>query len=125
MEDTVDIKQRRLAVLNEACNHFNSTNRSKDEINGGCFYYPPTPSSEGCAVGRLIKDKELCKSLDAMDDTGVEQVFDYLPNDVQELGKAFLNSLQLLHDTSRFWNEKGLTEEGVEVKEHIIKHYCS
>ncbi len=106
------IKQKQLRILNETINNFNSTNRCVTE-NGSCNYY--LEGKQGCAIGRLIEDKELCKKLDKLDYGGVSyhNVFDLLPDELKELTKGFLSDLQNLHDESECWNETGLTNRGL------------
>lgn len=58
-----EIKQKRLVVLEDACSYFNLNTRNSNEFKA-CKYYPVSDKSEGCAVGRLIKDKKLCKRMD-------------------------------------------------------------
>lgn len=78
----------------------------------GCKYYPVSDKSEGCAVGRKIKDKELCKMLDDLEDPGVGNVFDDLPDDLKVCGKNFLTFVQVLHDSMMSWDITGLTPYG-------------
>ena len=120
----IDIQKRRKAVLDDTIAYFNTNTRSIDETLKCC--YRPTELSEGCAVGRLIKDKELCKQLDANLEgvgTGVVRVFNKLPIEVQELGESFLCDLQSLHDLGGYWDENGLRESGVERANRIREQY--
>lgn len=122
---TSEIKQRRLSLLEETASHFNINNRSTNS-DGGCTYYPVNLLSEGCAIGRLIKDKELCQNLDIhgyfIDD---KNAFSKLPLDLQELGKLFLRTVQILHDEEKFWDNQGLTVKGEKAKQDIIIKFCS
>lgn len=76
----------------------------------GCVY-SPTSSSPGCAIGRHIEDKTLCKKWDEKS-VPVQFIFDDLPINLKELGKHFLRLVQALHDNKENWNEAGLTELG-------------
>lgn len=118
------IIQRRRELLEETVTHYTLSNRNS--LNGKCYYYPVNPNTEGCAIGRKIADKELCKQMDAMKETAVSdtQIFNLLPIELQELGIAFLTELQRLHDLNSYWCKTGLSEQGIEAKNHIIKHYC-
>ncbi len=118
------ITKRRIEVLNDTINHYNLNNRSNKGVD--CTYFPAHEGSEGCAVGRLIKDKELCKELDKPNGatgSGVSGIFDKLPEDVKFLGKNFLRDLQHLHDEKLNWVESGLSHRGLEEVKIIIKNF--
>ncbi len=78
-----------------------------------CKYF--MEGSPGCAIGRLIEDKELCRKLDECSNTGVDEdeIFSKLPADLQEYGPDFLRELQELHDEDNNWDIYGLTQEGM------------
>ena len=117
------IKERRLVVLNDTINHYNLKNLSFSCIDKNkyqCFYYPQTDKTEGCAIGRLIKDKELCKEFGSK---SLKQVFEYLPSNLKGLGSAFLSDLQGLHDVQKNWNKIGLSKMGLRRVEIIKKEY--
>ena len=115
------IFKRREDLLNDTINHYNSNNRSIT-LSGQCYYYPVNDKSEGCAIGRLIKDKELCKTFGCRN---VNEVFSEIPKELQELGPEFLSQLQCLHDVGANWNESGLSENGKEVVEFIREIYLA
>jgi hypothetical protein len=102
------IKQSRL--LEKTAKHYNNLNRNTD--GGLCYYFPRHENTEGCAIGRLIKDKQLCKRLDENGNSAVGEVFNRLPKYVKQYGKEFLSRLQELHDTNVYWYAKGLTPDG-------------
>ena len=129
MPTELQIKQ--LAFLNETCSHFNLSNRSTtDEY--GCQYYPAHDETEGCAIGRKIADKDLCKKLDnnfknefKNPTTSVKhkEIFDLLPSELKELGQSFLQAIQGLHDTEHYWTLEGLSNDGKTRKEEIITKF--
>lgn len=115
------IKERRLEILKWEKNNRNIFNRSTKFDK--CIY-----SGEiGCAIGRLISDKELCEKLDSFKITGVYEpfVFNSLPENVKELGKPFLSDIQLLHDNEGYWNENGLSESGMFFYKKIKQTTCN
>ena len=79
----------------------------------------------GCAIGRHILDKGLCKKLDNMSNGSVilDEVFELLPDNLKELGKNFLFEIQKLHDNKYNWNADGLSEKGVVAKNNIIQEF--
>ena len=105
-----------LAFLEDTIKHYNSTNRGV-VIYCGCSY------TAGCAIGRHLS-KELCEKLDDCESNGVSNtlVFNQLPADLQALGQEFLTLIQKLHDSSEYWDEKGLSSKGLE-KANNIKDY--
>lgn len=112
-------KEQKIALLEETTNFFNSQNRCRDKIDGGCKYY--MKGLNGCAIGRLIEDKELCKELDKMEGTEVSniKIFELLPENLQEYGQSFLVELQKLHDTEYYWNDEGLSLAGEVFKKQM------
>jgi len=112
-------------MLNDTINHFNSSNRSKVEGKTGCTYLPAHSNSQGCAIGRLIEDKALCKEFDSFGVSGVgnEKVFEKLPLELKYLGQNFLNRVQQLHDWGHFWSEGGLNDRGLREVENIKNNF--
>ena len=39
-------------------------------------------------------------------------IFHRLPKEIQNYGVTFLQTIQSLHDKDKFWNKKGLTDDG-------------
>lgn len=111
MEKT--LKEKQLDLLNETISFFNLGNRCiGSDSSTACFYY--YEGKEGCAIGRKIEDKELCKSLDKEGAVTRNYVFNLLPDNLKELGQDFLINVQGLHDTISFWTKTGLSEKGEE-----------
>lgn len=122
MEQTLE--QKRLAVLEDTISYFNLSTRNTNK-HGTCKYLSKHTKTQGCAIGRLIADKELCEELDNLGEivcgVGHDNVFNRLPSNLKELGKPFLLELQLLHDNPYFWNDIGLSVEGI-LKANNIKN---
>ncbi len=101
------IQNKQLKVLNETISHYNIGNRG---YSGVCQYI--TGDGRKCAIGRLITD-DLASNLEKnYGGKRVNDVFKFLPKDIQELGEDFLEYLQTLHDSRHYWNETGLTDSG-------------
>lgn len=115
-----ELQQKQLKVLMYEVAFRNSTNRSYSDYDKRCKY-----SGIGCAIGRLISDKKLCKKLDKYRSpagfslTSVTDVFKMLPEDIKSLDKYFLIDLQYLHDTEKHWTPQGLSEIGEKFVENI------
>lgn len=107
-------KEDKIALLEETAAFFNSGNRSTGPDGHSCLYW--SQSSQGCAIGRLIEDKELCRKLDGSfsDDSSVTngEVFACLPVEIREYGRVFLAELQSLHDYLPNWDKDGLSQFG-------------
>ncbi len=71
----------------------------------------------GCAIGRHIDDKDLCKDLDAglVKSISFTSNFNRLPQKLQDLTKNFLVCVQILHDTEGNWNSQGISEAGKKI----------
>lgn len=116
-------KQEMLALLNETAATYNSTNRSVEITPDGhelCKYF--TSADCGCAIGRLIPDKELCQRLDALAKYGssvVTDIYKLLPENLQEYPIDFLSQLQKLHDKEFNWVATGISEVGKQKVEEI------
>jgi hypothetical protein len=103
-----------MGLLVSTAQHYNHKNLGR-KTNGSCSY------EAGCAVGRLISNKELCKKLDDRDSSSVSDVFSRLPKSVQKYGKSFLADLQKLHDNDSHWDNKGLTVSGLRTTQEIAE----
>jgi hypothetical protein len=112
-----ELKAKRLEFLNETISFYTSENRCIDD-NGNCKYY--FEGKPGCAIGRHIEDKELCKNLDSnLPDTffggasvSYDYIFNELPAHLKILGKEFLHMVQQLHDNADNWDINGITIHG-------------
>ena len=112
------LQQKQLAFLEETVKFYNTNNRCVE--GSKCFYY--LDGKDGCAIGRHIKNKTLCRSFDKYSLTSVitDSIFYSLPKKLQYLTQMFLDAIQKLHDNKQNWNKGGLSERGKgEVK--IIK----
>ncbi len=117
-----ELQTKQLALLEDIIKFFNSENRCTDNQDCCKYYFE---GKEGCAIGRLIPDKELCKKLDLgigeYNTSGVSniEVFKLLPKELQYYEQEFLYRLQRLHDIKENWNSSGLTEKGQFITEDI------
>ncbi len=110
-------------VLKETVEFYNLGNRAIQGDN--CYYI--TNCGNKCAVGRLLTDKE-CHRIENFSITGIGDFYasefeEYLPEKVAELGQEFLGKLQELHDWANNWTETGISKEGIEVANNIIKRF--
>ena len=124
------LQKKQLALLNETVSYYSENpieRRCKSTYNR-CYYSPEKankPNSEGCAVGRLLsptKRKYLDMAFENCD-TSVEAVFDNLPKKIQVYGMDFLEELQSLHDVSVYWDDKGITKDGLGKVERIKSNF--
>lgn len=108
-------KEQKLALLDETAAAYTSATRCTTH-SGSCQYF--IEGKIGCAIGRLIKDKELCRGLDNGDYAGGytsvanSDVFSLLPADLKDYGQQLLVSLQNLHDDEPNWDTDGLSDAG-------------
>jgi len=113
------LNSQQLEFLNETVNHYNKNNRSATLINetfgeNKCSYFPQNNKSLGCAIGRHVSDKDLCKEWDKLpnDKSSVYAIFEQLPEYLRLLDCNFLLAIQRLHDNPNNWDENGLSETG-------------
>lgn len=86
-------------------------------------------TSEGCAIGRLFEEsisEEIDNRIGEISiDLLMQKEFSLIPDWFKELYKKnnlFFVKLQRLHDTKRYWDNKGLSEEGKEFVRIIIQN---
>ena len=122
----LDIKQRRLAFLDDTAKDYTVNNRAiKDRI---CVY-SRTDTSPGCAIGRHLH-LDVAYEFDSIGSIAkVAQMgrLHLIPVWMQEMGVPFLTYVQSLHDTNiglTFWDDKGLTKHGKNEYEQIKKSFC-
>ncbi len=104
------LKDLQLTFLEETVAHYNINNKAYDS--DGCTYSSIDDISKGCAIGRHIRDKTLCKRLDKIGGVGKHNVFKLLPKKLQKLGQKFLRKIQSLHDNEYNWSAIGLSYHG-------------
>jgi len=118
-DSKLDLAKRQLAFLEDTVSFFNSSNRNFIRkknfvtLNNEQCVYSPTENSPGCAIGRHLS-KKLANELDRQKLTSVSYtvIFDKLPDWMKDLGNAFLEDVQRLHDWSAYWTKDGLSKEG-------------
>lgn len=107
------VKNARRAFLDDMVAFYHRRNRGS--FCGGC-QYSPTSFSPGCAVGRHVPNKKICLQWDcSTSGTTVSNpsIFFNLPPSLQVLGWGFARAVQMLHDTPVYWNDDGLSIEGL------------
>lgn len=122
-QKSMKTKQDKLNLLEETATFYTSENRCVwSKGLSACQYYTKD-IPHGCAIGRLIPDKTLCKQLNSWGGVCNTPTFNLLPPDLQEYGQSFLSELQRLHDGEYNWNMSGLSLTGIrfvqEIREQI------
>lgn len=101
----------RLNFLLDTAEYYNSKNRAigKDKL---CVY-SCTNESKGCAIGRFLP-KAMARKFDNYSNSSIQnnEIFNSLPEDLQNLGQDFLLKIQELHDGKSYWTLKGLSSDG-------------
>lgn len=116
-----------IEIIEETAKHYNLLNRAEGE-NGSCNYL-----QEGtgfmCAVGRCMRAEALEEygdfngDVDSLTTDMIELLDHYLKDEYKGHHKGFWFDLQLFHDCSEYWSIKGLSEEGEDMKNDLIKRY--
>jgi len=119
LKNIKNINQRRLKFLELTASFYNKTNRRVvNKSRESYCLYSSSKDSPGCAIGRWVsKDSDL--DFDTIAPVYSEGVFRNLPKWMQEMGKKFLCTVQLFHDSDCNWNEKGLSNSGNRIYEDI------
>ena len=121
MEKLMQRSTSKKQLLVNTITHFNSKNRAVN-FNGTCFYR--TKDGKACAIGREIPTELATRFANNYFQGGTfitaENNFKLLPQRLKNMGKYFLNDIQHLHDTPKYWNAKGLTDTG----KKWVKHIC-
>lgn len=91
-----------------------------------CYYSPvnaDNPNSEGCAIGRwLSPDLQLKLDNESYPGINTDDVFEQLPDNLQQLGQSFLSSVQSLHDGNS-WCQGGVINSNIYNLKRIIQNY--
>lgn len=120
--------EEKIQLLNETVAYYSeNTLRRCIKADFNCFYDGANntfTASDGCAIGRLLT-KELRAELDLefknnSVNSGVFNIFNRLPKEVQSYGKTYLLRLQNFHDNSIFWDDAGLSDYGITEVKYLI-----
>lgn len=105
----------KLEIIEETVNHY-SEDTSRRAFNGsGCEYL--MEDGRNCAVGRYFTEDGLFNFGDCITCFDYDMI-PYLKEEYRIDDYYFWCNLQELHDTTKFWDKNGLTEEGrTKVKE--------
>jgi len=112
------ITQKEKEILLETVSFYNSKNRGYDEDSGNCAY----EGSDGnrCAVGRCMTDEgiKIANTFPADGGSDVNVINEkvnidsLLQEKYQGVSLSFWKELQMLHDSSKYWDESGITDFG-------------
>ena len=103
-------KQRRMKFLNDMVKFYSEdvSRRSKSEDGDWCCYL--AYNGNKCAIGRWIPEEKYVSSIER---NGVNAfVLSILPKEIANLDKCFLQDVQFLHDTNRYWTKFRLSVKG-------------
>lgn len=130
----------KLEIIEETAAFYNLGNRGfepniylqgkngKNDKIGRCKY--KTVSGNLCAIGRCLKQsgpeyflKEGLGSLGKFSRGNLDLFFTFLKEEYRGHSRFFWIEIQLFHDRSENWTEKGLSAEGVYYKNNLIKTF--
>lgn len=117
-------KKKMREFLEDVCAYYNSKNRAVSKKTGCCVYYDPETLNR-CAIGREMSLNDAKKLHLNHGSVGVSAnfVLKSIPHRLRIMGVNFLKQVQNLHDTDLYWDEHGITKEGVNFKETIIDSF--
>lgn len=106
------VKNAQTQFLRDTVKFYNSKNRATKPSSTACIY-SPTPDSPGCAIGRHVSNKLICREWDTVGSlVSLGEMADSGLGGLLVLGKRFLRDVQSLHDDFACWGESGLSERG-------------
>lgn len=120
--------EKLMVILQDTVNYYEKNPDRRCVSSTGCRYDSKTLGleGEGCAIGRLVTE-ETREKLDIYPDLAVggknfkgNQIADIQWGEYINSNIDFFTDLQGLHDEDGYWNEVGLTDEGVERYEYIL-----
>lgn len=114
------IEQKLQKMVNDLRKYTLKT-RAIGEVSGdpyGCVYYNPETKNK-CIIGKQIPHDILMDIEEYWADTSIVELLICVPDIAEldtfkEVSSQTLDDLQRIHDMNNFYNEMGLTEEGVE-----------
>lgn len=126
---------REFNMLQDVITHFGEdpiNRRSEEEglYETYCVYsrQENKPNNIGCAIGMYLSDK-VAEKLDRNDEGSIKDILKnpelkkLLPKWMLAIDPNFLEDIQILHDNDFIWNDKGLTEKGLDIVRMICKNY--
>ena len=122
------LKKRMLKMLEIVSKHYNLNNRAS--VDNACVYVFKAEDGEvrNCAVGMFLpkRIKSIIEDNVDINSAGVQNLFKFLkkkkiatPKRLKGLSITFLNDLQNLHDTNKYWEVNGMSFIGKREVKHI------
>lgn len=123
------IKERQLELLEETVQYYSKNPvERRCKVEGNCSYSPKTvgkTKSSGCAIGRKLKPS-VREEIDRRYPNGAsvdDCAWQFIPENLKELGKAFLKKVQNLHDNDYYWMEHNISESGKVFVDNIKQQF--
>ena len=119
-----ELQQKQLDFLEDTVKYYSEDISRRAVNNYSCRYR--TNDGRKCAIGRFIPDDLYNEKIE---EHSIGEIFKYefIPDELKELGVNFLYDIQHLHDNDSNWERRGLSSEGEEwvyfIKNEIIKEY--
>jgi hypothetical protein len=116
----------KIDVINETANFYNINNRSSDPENtrfdgsSPCLYNGP--NNTRCAFARCCNEEDIKHLPEGESVQG--HMLEYLKPEYKNVTDVgFWKSIQHFHDSEMFWNETGLTPEGISERDRLLGMY--
>lgn len=123
-------EERRLQLIEDTVLYYSQFSRSMCYDEEGDYFYPcfsgdtSKLNTAGDALGRLLTPQRRNTIDKIYGETPLENLWNELPKEILELGQHFLIELCVLHDNSSFWEDKKLSEEGLEFVLELKSKFC-
>lgn len=112
-----ELKEARLAFTDDTVKYHSEDVTRRGLSNDKAFCAYRGYNGTKCAIGRHIPDDQY--NVNFENESLTDRIMQTLPEEVQLLGKDFLNEVQNLHDGPIYWDENGLTKLGIREVEYI------
>ena len=117
-------------LIEETANFYNLSNRGNNIHSLQCDYL--ASNGNKCAVGRCILDEKVEEFQDRFEGEGIYSIVEcygeefkcYLNPKYLDISQDLWDALQTFHDCSNNWTETGLSVEGLDNKEELLKRFA-
>lgn len=119
----------KIEIIEETAAFYNSSNRGIDKTGGGsqCVYKDPSTGNM-CAVGRCLETLPENNNLSVIylfrADVGRKASYSMLKPEYRIEDIHFWQELQKFHDTEKYWDDKGLTKDGLYRKNELLEIFA-
>ena len=124
------MKKTKIEIIDELVAYYSEdVTRRGIEDTGGCTYWSEEMSNSGenktCGVGYCLENAAEFQCITAGEDITLDTI-DYakFKKEYEKHNLEFWQDIQCLHDSSSYWNENGITRNGLDWVSHLKEEYA-